>query len=216
VVVAVDRSRRVTCPRGVRVVHVVDLHERVHWNLGPPRVRFEEAVLDQAAAARTELDAVAVVADAVQRRRTTADRLLEALDRRRRIGRRRFLASVLADVRDGTHSVLEHGYLVRVERAHGLPRGERQASGDGRYRDVRYAAHATDVELDGRLFHDDARSRDDDLDRDLDAVVDGRLTVRLGWGQVFGRPCRTAERVGAILRARGWTGSLRRCPDCPA
>jgi hypothetical protein len=74
------------------VVHVVDLHERVHWNLGPPRVRFEEAVLDQAAAARTDLEAVAVLADAVQRRRTTADRLLEALDRRRRIGRRLFRA----------------------------------------------------------------------------------------------------------------------------
>jgi len=216
VVVAVDRNRRVTRPQGVRVVHVTDLHGLVRWNLGPPRVRFDEAVLDLAAAAPSELAATGVLADAVQSRQTTADRLLAALDQRRRIRRRTFLTAVLRDVRDGTHSALEHGYLTRVERPHGLPVALRQHPGVGLYRDVTYAEGDTYVELDGRTFHDNARSRDADLDRDLDAAADGRETLRLGWGQVFDRPCATAGKVAVVLRARGWTGTFRRCPACPA
>ena len=112
--------------------------------------------------------------------------------------------------------MLEHGYLTRVERPHGLPAGDRQQAGGGAYRDVAYPEHGTYVELDGRLFHDNGRARDADLDRDLDAAADGHETLRLGWGQVFDRPCATALRVAAVLRARGWTGTLRRCRDCPA
>jgi very-short-patch-repair endonuclease len=71
------------------------------------------------------------------------------------------------------------------------------------------------VELDGRLWHDSAEQRDADLDRDLDAAVVGMQTVRLGWGQVFHRPCDTAVRLGAVLTARGWTGAVARCSRCP-
>ena len=53
------------------------------------------------------------------------------------------------------------------------------------------------------------------MNRDLDAAAgDGALTLRLSWGQVFDRACRTADRVGAVLRRRGWDGQVRRCPDC--
>jgi hypothetical protein len=119
----------------------------------------------------------------------------------------------------GACSVLEHGYLVRVERRHGLPRGDRQvrgsAAGRRAWRDVTYAACRTIVELDGRPFHDTARLRDKDFDRDLDAAVDQTsLTVRLTYGQVFGTPCRTAARIGQLLQARGWSGSTRLCPEC--
>ena len=216
VVVAVDRCRHVTRPDGVRIVYVTNLDEQVRWNLGPPRVRFEAAVLDLAASAPSELAAIGVLADAVQSRQTTAERLLTALDRRRRVRRRAFLAAVLRDVRDGTHSALEHGYLTKVERPHGLPVADRQEPGVGLYRDVTYADLDTYVELDGRLFHDNARSRDAELDRDLDAAADGRETLRLGWGQVFDRPCVTARKLAVVLRTRGWVGSFRRCPDCPA
>jgi hypothetical protein len=72
------------------------------------------------------------------------------------------------------------------------------------------------VELDGRLFHDTAAARDSDLDRTLDAAVAGRLTVRLGWGQVSDRGCLTASRIGALLRRRGWSGEPTRCPTCTA
>ena len=83
------------------------------------------------------------------------------------------------------------------------------------YRDVSYPAYDQVVELDGRLFHDSALDRDADLDRDLDAAVDRLGTVRLGWGQVFGRPCRTAARVALLLQYRGWPGSPTPCgPEC--
>jgi very-short-patch-repair endonuclease len=125
---------------------------------------------------------------------------------------------VLDDVAEGACSVLEHGYLTRVERAHGLARPRRQVVSRSQaglvYRDVEYAGGLV-VELDGLLFHDTTEQRDRDFDRDLVAAVDGRDTVRLSWGQVFDRPCRTAGLVAALLRARGWSGAARACgPKC--
>lgn len=215
--IAVDRNRHCVTPRDVVLHRLSGLTTKVQWNLGPPRVRVEEAVVDLAAEATDDYAAVAVVANAVQSRRTTAHRILPALQARSRVGRRMFLEAVLRDVAAGTCSVLEHAYLARVERPHGLPRARRQlaASSAGPiYRDVEYEPFALIVELDGRLFHDTATARDRDLDRDLDAAVDGRDTVRLGWGQVVGRPCATAPRIGKLLRARGWAGTPTTCPAC--
>ena len=70
------------------------------------------------------------------------------------------------------------------------------------------------AELDGRLFHDNAQQRDRDLDRDLDDAADGHVVVRLGWGQVTRRACRTARRLATLLATRGWTGAMSACPDC--
>jgi hypothetical protein len=212
--VAVERERgRVSVP-GIRVHRLTGLSHRVQWNAAPPRIRLEEALVDLAAQARDDMTAVAVLADAVQARRTTAPRLRATVAARQRVARRAFLLGVLTDIAEGTCSVLEHGYLTRVERAHGLPRGRRQAGGRSVFRDVLYDDFGQVVELDGRMFHDSARQRDADLDRDLEAAVQGLGTVRLGWGQVFGRPCQTAERLAVLLRVRGWTGQLRGCREC--
>ena len=131
------------------------------WNTSPPRMRVEEAVLDLAAAASTDFAAIAVISQAVQARRTTAERVLRTAGRRTRLARRPFLESVLRDVRDGTCSVLEHAYLDRVERPHGLSPGLRQVSASSRgpiFRDVLYPSTTMVVELDGRLDHSDATS----------------------------------------------------------
>jgi hypothetical protein len=215
--IAIDRHRKLLLPIGIVPHRLVGLGDKVLWNAGPPRVRFEHAVIDVAAEAATDFDAIAAISNAVQSRRTTAPRLLDALDSRRRIGRRRFLKALLGDVSSGACSVLEHAYLTRVERPHGLPRAGRQVTASARgpiYRDVEYVAHLMLVELDGRLFHDTAAARDRDLDRDLDAAVDGKFTVRLGWGQCFARPCWTALRVGRLLQQRGWSGAPVPCPRC--
>ena len=215
--VGIDRKRAVVEPPGVRIHQLHDLTERVQWNLSPPRVRIEHALIDVASQWPREVDAIATLADAVQARRTTAQRILDTLAVRRRVPRRKFLADVLQDIAAGTCSVLEHGYLDRVERPHGLPAGSRQPAAWSRrriYRDVEYVALGLVVELDGRLFHDDAASRDRDLERDLDAVLGGRQTIRVGWGQVFERPCRTAARIGLLLQQRGWPGSPVPCPEC--
>ena len=125
--IAVCEGRKVRPVPGYVVRRVVGLDAKVQWNAGPPRLRFEEAALDVASGAASELDAIGVLADACQTRRTTAHRMLGALEGRTRLRRRTWLGAVLRDIADGTCSVLEHGYLTRVERAHGLPR--RSASG---------------------------------------------------------------------------------------
>jgi len=216
--VAVGRDRRIAAPPQVRIHRMTLLHSRVQWNLGPPRVRYEEAALDVAVGSSTDLAALGVVASAVQSRRTTAARMLDRLDARLRTPRRAWLEGVLEDVATGACSVLEHGFLDRVERPHGLPRAERQPRATATlgvvYRDVEYETLI--VELDGRLFHDSAAQRDRDMDRDLDAAVDGRTTIRLGYGQVFDRPCVTALRLEALLRQRGWRGAATPCGvGCP-
>lgn len=195
---------------------------RVRWNTGPPRLRYEEAALDVALAADHELDAVAALADACGSRRTTAQRMVSALDARPWVRRRGWVGGVLLDAAEGTCSVLEHEYLTRVERAHGLPVGSRQvlAHHEGRttWQDVVYAEQGVVVELDGRLNHSSVRQRDRDLDRDLAHAVatSGGETLRIGWGQTVDRPCATARAVAAVLTRRGWTGRLSSCGKCGA
>jgi hypothetical protein len=193
--------------------------ERVRWQLAPPKIRVEDAALDVAAAARDELAAVAAVSDVVQRRLTTYAAIQRALAARSRLPRGRWLAAALEDLSTGANSVLELEYLRRVERAHGLPVPERQVvahAGSRRTeRDVEYRRYGVVVELVGRAFHDDARSWDLDLDRDLAAAAhDDVRSVRLGWGQVLRDACGTAHRIGILLARGGWEGRPTPCPEC--
>jgi hypothetical protein len=216
--VAVAEERRIKAGQGMTVVRTPHLDERTQWQLGPPRIRYEEATLDVAARAVSDFAALSELSRAVQGRRTTADRLLVTLGRRERISRRDWIAGVLRDVSAGACSVLEHGYLHRVERGHRLAAGRRQVRdrmGSGViFRDVEYAVGLV-VELDGRLFHDTTTQRDADLDRDLVTAAVGKDSVRLSYGQVFDRACWTASQIGVLLKARGWTGTPTPCaPRC--
>ena len=218
--VAVDATRTVKAAAGVRVRRVAGLEAKVRRSASPPRMRIEEATLDFALSRGDDHAAFEALAASVRARCTTAQRLLDAAANRPRLRRRRWLVDVLVDIRDGSCSVLEHGYVTLVERAHALPRSRRQhhenaAGGRGLYRDVHYEGLGVEVELDGRAFHEELGQKDDDLERDLALVVDERVSVRLGWGQVFRRSCRTAGRVARILQARGWDGEPTRCgPAC--
>ena len=217
--VAVDRQRHLADIPGVRLHRMTGFGQRVQWNRAPPRVRYDESVLDVASAARDDLAAVGVLADACGARRTTAIRLLSRLEARPRIARRGWLADVLTDVAQGTCSVLEHGYQTRVVRPHGLPAGRLQAVHLGAngsvYRDVEHDELELVVELDGRLFHTSVGDRDRDLERDLDVVVERDIaTVRLGFGQVFARGCSTAAKLGLLMSRRGWSGLSVPCALC--
>jgi hypothetical protein len=215
IVVGVDLARTVVAVDGFRPVRMTRLDHVVLWNASPPRIRPEVAGIRVAAAAKGEMSTIGILADLCQSRRTTPTRLLAALQNQNRVRGRAWLGNLLTDLASGTCSLLEQGYLARIERPHGLPRGHRQEGAittQGTVlRDVAYPRHDLYVELDGRLFHDSAEQRDRDLDRDLEAAVDGRQTVRLGWGQVFKRPCWTTSRLVALLRQRGWTDSPTRC-----
>ena len=201
--VLVDESRHVRAPDGVMIRRVSRLDEIVRWNARPPRASIEHATLD-VASRRSRLDAIAVLSASVTSRMTTPQRLRAALDGLSRISARHWLETVLDDMAEGTCSALEHGYLTLVERPHGLSGARRQVRdriGAGAiYRDVVYEGLV--VELDG-LQHASTQHRDTDLDRDLDTAVGGDRTVRLGWGQVFDRPCRTASRLAMLLPGTG-------------
>lgn len=217
VLVAADRTVR--RQPGVVVHRTRHLEQAAQWNTSPPRARLEDATLDVASSATDDFAAYAVLASAIGSRQTTPGRLREALGARSRIARRTFLAAALDDLVAGACSVIERAYLNDVERAHGLPTAGRQVGGSSRgpvYRDVVYRRYRTCVELDGRADHTDVDDRDRDLDRDLDAAAGehAMTTVRLGWGQTVGRPCRTAVRIGRVLQAHGWDGAPTRCPRC--
>lgn len=221
--VVVRHSRGLTPPAGVRVRESRRFDESVQLQLSPPRQRYDDAIIELADRAADHLSAIAIVADACGGRRTTAVRLLARIEEMSRLHRRSWLRSVIEDVAEGTCSVLEHAYLTRVERPHGLPRGLRQviafdAGGRRMFRDVVYGGRRPRwrqiVELDGRLGHDSTADRDRDMERDLDAALDLEDTVRLGYGQVLGRPCSTAAKLGRLLQLRGWAGAATPCPDC--
>ena len=210
----IDASRRRPTPvAGIEVERVHAAHTWLTAHRWPPRAELEFALL-KVAADRELAGAIALIADACQQRRTDVPRLLRALERLGTLPGRAALVDVLHDVASGAHSVLEHRYLRDVERAHGLPRGQRQlreeSGGRVAIRDVKYPGQAVLVELDGQFGHTDSSDRWADLDRDLAAAVQALMTVRLGWAQVLS-PCRVAAALADILGARGWGGVARPC-----
>ncbi|WP_152361501.1 type IV toxin-antitoxin system AbiEi family antitoxin domain-containing protein [Microlunatus speluncae] len=180
----------------------------------PPRTGVEDTLLDLAATAELD-DLIGWIGRAVQLRRTTPDRLRAALVRRPRMPRRKLLGELLDDAAAGARSPLEQHYLRDVERAHGLPIGTRQATLPGSEIDVWYQAYGLLVELDGHRGHDGA-GRFRDLRRDNRSTGRGLATLRYGYGDVVGSPCRVAHQLAANLALRGWPGPLTPCEGCRA
>lgn len=218
--VAIDQSRRVKAQSGIVIHRITNLESHAYGGT-PPRLKLEDNALVMAHEARSEIDAVACLAQVAGRSYVTPATLRAALGRFPSLRRRAWIATIIDDLESGSHSVLEHGYLTKVERAHGLPRAERQAPrttpSGSQFRDVEYAAYGLVVELDGALGHDSWRDQARDADRALDDLAtSGTVTARLRWHQVFDTPCRTAQAVARILRIRGWAGEPVVCSgDCP-
>lgn len=188
------------------------------WHL--PRTTVEDTVLDLIAAARTFDDAYGWISAAVGRRLSTPELLGKALAARSRMRWRGWVTAALHDAADGVHSPLERRYVHGVERAHGLPPAQRQARrrhGSGnRYLDNLYEPFRLCVELDGNAAHP-AEGRWRDTHRDNANLAQGVRTLRYGWPDVTEYRCRTAAEIAEVLRAQGWTGTLRRCgPTCTA
>lgn len=181
----------------------------------PPRTRLAQTVIDVSA----ELDAdgiVAVVAEAVGRRRVRPAELWNLLAETSRHPHRRLLEDLVGEVAAGSRSPLEVRFARDVERAHGLPSATRQQAPLSRYEsDAWYEAFAVLVELDGRAYHS-GRVALDDMERDNDHQLVGVITLRFGWRAVTAAPCLVAAKVGRALRSRGWAGHPRPCPRCRA
>ena len=188
------------------------------WHL--PRTTVADTVLDLVGQARTFDDAYGWISRAVGRRLTSPQSLSKALAGRSRIRWRAWITEALEDAADGVHSPLERNYVHGVERAHGLPTARRQAkrrhSSGTRYLDNLYEEYDLCVELDGFAAHP-AESRWRDTHRDNANLVQGTETLRYGWPDVTEHRCQTAAEIAAMLRRRGWTGTLRPCGlGCPA
>lgn len=212
--VMVPRWRTLRPMRGVVVHYSRRVDAARHPALEPPRTRLEETVLDLAEAERTINGATAWILDACASRRTTPDRLLEAMDARPRMRRRIALLVALGDARIGVHSILERGYLYKVERPHGLPEGSRQrrtrSGATNRYEDIRYEEYGVVVELDGQQAHPEGE-RWRDIRRDNNSAVEGLITLRYTYADVIDRPCEVADEIARTLRGRGYAGAAHRC-----
>jgi very-short-patch-repair endonuclease len=182
----------------------------------PPQTRVEATALDLASVSGSLDEAIGWLTSACSRRLTTPERLLDGLEARQRVRWRRELKAAIGDIGSGAQSLLELRYLRRVERAHGLPAGKRQARLGGHiYDDVRYPAFCLVVELDGRVSHA-AEATFRDLARDNVAAIRSDVVLHYGWDDVTESPCRVAEQVAGVLAKHGWTGHPRRCrlPNC--
>jgi very-short-patch-repair endonuclease len=180
----------------------------------PPQTKLEETVLDLADLEQTAENAVAWPIRACQRRLTTPDRIIAALEERSRARWRRDVADAISDIRAGVHSPLELRYARDVERRHGLPCGVRQVrvvrGVTRQYIDVLYPDHGVVVELDGVLAHAaDGTGRD--MRRDNANTLDGYQTLRYGWTPVAYHACTTALEVFSLLRRNGLAAPFRPC-----
>ena len=218
--VSIKRRTGTLHPPGIVLHYSARLPAARHPARTPPQTRVENTVLDLVQVSGCAEEAVGWGMRACQRRLTKPELLREAMAERARLRWRGDLAEALTEVREGVHSCLERRYLRNVERAHGLPTGNRQiliVRGPSRaYEDVRYRDYGTCVELDGAEAHP-ADSRWRDTRRDNANAADGIITLRYGWTDVAYRPCTVAAEVARALQRRGWTGTLRRCgPGCSA
>lgn len=216
---AIDSTRRIARLKDVEYHPVAGLARRIRPHTNPPRLTFEENLLLAIRLAKDEEEIVALLAAHVGRRGLTAASLRQVVGRQRRLSRRLLLLRLLDDIENGTESVLEHGYLTRVERPHRLPVPVRQAvsrvGGRVERRDIEYPGFDLVIELDGQLNHDSWRAGNRDAARDLADLTKGRIVLRLRWRQVMVESCLTAGAVGGILQRRGWDGAPVPCsPSC--
>lgn len=215
---AVERARGRPAPEGVVMHHIVGLADKIRAGTAPPRLAFEHNLVLGLQSAETETDVVAMLTDHIGRRGLTAAAVRRAVLAHPRLRHRKLVLALLDDIASGSESVLEHGFLTRVERPHGLPEPVRQRVRKGRdgveRRDLEYVELGVVVELDGRLGHASWQAGNRDASRDLADQVDGKTVLRLRWRQVMVESCWTAAALGEILQRHGWTGQMRRCPRC--
>jgi hypothetical protein len=211
---ASKRPARVRIP-GV-LIHRSDAVLRTrHPAMLPPCTRVEDTVLDLIQVVSTFDDAYAWICRAIGRRCTTADRIRQAMDARKKMRWRREIALALGDAEDGALSVLEYRYVRRVERPHGLPVAARQARirqrTGNRYLDNLYEEYGVCVELDGAAAHpEDEQWRD--KRRDNANLFGGIVTLRFGFPELGDHRCESAAFVAGVLRSHGWLGTPYSCP----
>ncbi len=185
-----------------------------------PRTRVEDTVLDLVTTAETFDEAYTWISRALYRQPVTVGMIRDALIARKRMRWRTWLVDALADAEEGALFPLELRYLRDVERAHGLPKANRQVrhgvADRSHYRDVWYEDFGVCVELDGAAYHDGDQVRRDKQRDNRNLSVNDVRTYRFGIVEVTEGACDSAAMVIATLRRKGWAGTPHRCrrPEC--
>jgi len=165
--------------------------------------------------ARTILDIAAtkpfkalrrMVRQAQAERRITVRQLLDVLHRHPRHAGAAKLRTIVADGPTPTRSHLEDLALDLLERA-GIERPEvnpvlvldgRRIRPDLLWRRLRVV-----IELDGRRWHSDALTQQDDADRQAILEAHGYRVLRITWSQIVNEPRRTLARIRPALGDEG-------------
>nr|NLD41022.1 hypothetical protein [Actinomycetales bacterium] len=175
----------------------------------PPRLTLPDAILELS---RDEPDkAQRWIGTAMRLHNTSVTSILRAIEQYPSLPGRAVLITMLEDQKRGIDSRLEKEYEHRVERPHGLPRGQRQQR-SGRHRiDVSYGSLI--VELDGLLGHD-GEGRFRDMERDNYQLLRGKVTLRFGWHDVTQRACEVAQQVASVLAFMAQPTEISPCHLC--
>ena len=220
--VSIPASRRVRPPKGVRIHNSAHIDAGTRFPRGViPHTLVEDTIIDLVNEAATLDDVIGWVTAGFGNRLTGEGPLRKTLSTRQKLRWRNRLDEIVAAAAGGAHSVLEFRYDRDVERAHRLPKAQRQVpftkpDGSRGFRDRYYERYGLVVELDGKQAHPE-HQRGRDRRRDNDAAAGGGSTLRYDWDEVTRHACATAAQVAESLRKRGWPGRLRPCsPRCSA
>jgi very-short-patch-repair endonuclease len=205
---------------------VIHRSDSIRWTRHPaksvPCTRVEDTVLDLIQLAATFDEAYDWICRAIGRGKTTADRLRQAMNARKKMRWRKDLELALAEANDGALSVYERRYATGVERSHGLPRARRQArirqETGNKYLDNLYEEYRVCVELDGIVAHPVDEQRRDKRRDNWNLVHEEIVTLRFCLPDIRDQParCTTAAWVVPLLLSRGPRFPAHPCsPACP-
>ena len=167
--------------------------------------------MDAAAWARSDREALTVIAMAFQQRLVDLSDIEAVLARRPRVRRGRLIRQAAADAAGGAHSLGELD-VVRLLRRAGLPRPTLQqvridADGRRRYLDLYFERWRIHVEIDG-AHHDDPRRAWADMERQ-NALDPGERVLRFPAWLVRESPETVIATIRDALSAAGWRPALR-------
>lgn len=172
---------------------------------GLPAIRLENALVDSWPLLEGS-DRRAPLILAVQRRLTTALRVLEVAEPASRLSGRAALLELLDLLASGCHSELEIWGFRTVFDSPDLPVARRQLCvrlpGRRAYLDVAYERERVDVELDGSRYHFPTHLRERDMRRDVALSTLGWLVLRFSHRRLHEDPIGVRREVLATLETR--------------
>lgn len=168
----------------------------------PTRTSAARSLVDAASWARTDDETRRIVAAGVQQRLVLPRELLEIVEPRTHLPRRRLIVETVRDAAGGAEALSEIDFL-RLCRRHGLPTPELQrkrtdAAGRTRYLDAYWPEHRVHVEVDG-AHHMDAREWEADMRRQNDVWLEGDRILRFTAAQIRHRPTEVAAQLRRAL-----------------